>query len=309
MTATPRPCAAERPDARLRRHRRRQRRSTCASRPGGSPSSSAPTPAASRPCCAALARLLPPRVRARCCSTARHIHRLPTRQVARTLGLLPQTPVAPEGITVADLVGRGRHPHHGALRPLDRTPTTTRGRRGAGRHRHPRARRPGRRRALRRPAPAGLDRDGARAGHRPAAARRADDLPRRRPPGRGARPARRPQRAPRHHDRDGAARPQPVGPLRRPPRRAARRPDRRRGQPARGRHRGGRPHTSSASTTGSIDDPVSHTPLVVPVGRRPSRAHPSTDLTTRRPDDRATARTGRPAHALRRGRGGLASSG
>jgi iron complex transport system ATP-binding protein len=41
------------------------------------------------------------------------IHRLPTRQVARTLGLLPQNPVAPEGVTVADLVGRGRHPHHG----------------------------------------------------------------------------------------------------------------------------------------------------------------------------------------------------
>ena len=41
------------------------------------------------------------------------IHRLPTKQVARTLGLLPQNPVAPEGVTVADLVGRGRHPHHG----------------------------------------------------------------------------------------------------------------------------------------------------------------------------------------------------
>lgn len=37
---------------------------------------------------------------------------LPTRHVARTLGLLPQNPVAPEGVTVADLVGRGRHPHH-----------------------------------------------------------------------------------------------------------------------------------------------------------------------------------------------------
>ena len=39
------------------------------------------------------------------------IHRLPTREVARRLGMLPQQPVAPEGITVADLVGRGRHPH------------------------------------------------------------------------------------------------------------------------------------------------------------------------------------------------------
>ncbi|OJF96418.1 ABC transporter ATP-binding protein [Pararhizobium antarcticum] len=39
------------------------------------------------------------------------IHTLPSREVARTLGLLPQSPIAPEGITVADLVGRGRHPH------------------------------------------------------------------------------------------------------------------------------------------------------------------------------------------------------
>lgn len=39
------------------------------------------------------------------------IHSLPTREVATRLGLLPQTPTAPEGITVADLVGRGRFPH------------------------------------------------------------------------------------------------------------------------------------------------------------------------------------------------------
>ncbi|MEU7376849.1 ABC transporter ATP-binding protein [Streptomyces albidoflavus] len=37
--------------------------------------------------------------------------RLPTRQIARRIGLLPQTPVAPEAITVADLVARGRQPH------------------------------------------------------------------------------------------------------------------------------------------------------------------------------------------------------
>ncbi len=41
---------------------------------------------------------------------------LPSRQVARSLGLLPQNPVTPEGITVVDLVGRGRHPHQGAFR-------------------------------------------------------------------------------------------------------------------------------------------------------------------------------------------------
>ncbi|MFI5589847.1 ABC transporter ATP-binding protein [Amycolatopsis sp. NPDC051758] len=41
----------------------------------------------------------------------RSIHDLPTRQVAQRLGILPQSPVAPEGMTVADLVGRGRAPH------------------------------------------------------------------------------------------------------------------------------------------------------------------------------------------------------
>jgi len=44
------------------------------------------------------------------------IHRQATRQVARTLGLLPQNPLAPEGVTVVDLVGRGRHPHQGVFR-------------------------------------------------------------------------------------------------------------------------------------------------------------------------------------------------
>lgn len=41
------------------------------------------------------------------------IRRLPTRRVATRLGLLPQEPRAPEGITVADLVERGRTPHRG----------------------------------------------------------------------------------------------------------------------------------------------------------------------------------------------------
>lgn len=45
----------------------------------------------------------------------RDVHRTPTKQVARTLGLLPQTPLAPEGITVVDLVGRGRQPHRSPL--------------------------------------------------------------------------------------------------------------------------------------------------------------------------------------------------
>jgi len=35
----------------------------------------------------------------------------PSKRLARIMGLLPQSPVVPEGITVADLVGRGRFPH------------------------------------------------------------------------------------------------------------------------------------------------------------------------------------------------------
>ena len=44
------------------------------------------------------------------------IHKTPTKKVARTLGLLPQNPISPEGVTVVDLVGRGRHPHQGVIR-------------------------------------------------------------------------------------------------------------------------------------------------------------------------------------------------
>ena len=43
------------------------------------------------------------------------VHSMPARQLARRLGLLPQSPIAPEGITVGDLVGRGRHPHQRTL--------------------------------------------------------------------------------------------------------------------------------------------------------------------------------------------------
>jgi iron complex transport system ATP-binding protein len=39
------------------------------------------------------------------------IHHEPTRAVARALGMLPQSPTAPEEITVLDLVSRGRQPH------------------------------------------------------------------------------------------------------------------------------------------------------------------------------------------------------
>jgi iron complex transport system ATP-binding protein len=39
------------------------------------------------------------------------ISRLPTKEVAKQLGVLPQGPVAPEGLTVRDLVCQGRYPH------------------------------------------------------------------------------------------------------------------------------------------------------------------------------------------------------
>ncbi|MEE1800300.1 ABC transporter ATP-binding protein [Streptomyces sp. JV176] len=44
------------------------------------------------------------------------IHAMPAKKVAKTLGLLPQSSIAPDGITVADLVARGRYPHQGLLR-------------------------------------------------------------------------------------------------------------------------------------------------------------------------------------------------
>ena len=40
------------------------------------------------------------------------------KQLARILGLLPQSPVVPEGITVADLVGRGRFPYQSFFKGL-----------------------------------------------------------------------------------------------------------------------------------------------------------------------------------------------
>ncbi|MFI0471996.1 ABC transporter ATP-binding protein [Halomonas sp. HMF6819] len=41
------------------------------------------------------------------------IHQRPTREVAKRLGILPQGPVAPEGLSVRQLVSMGRFPHQG----------------------------------------------------------------------------------------------------------------------------------------------------------------------------------------------------
>ena len=177
------------------------------------------------------------------------IHRQSTRQVARTLGLLPQNPVAPEGVTVVDLVGRGRHPHQGAFRrwsqedeaavaeALELTDTGELADRVV---------------------------DELSGGQRQrvwiamALAQGTDLLLLDEPTTyldvahqiemldllRG------PQPRPRHHRGDGPARPEPVGPLRRPPGRDEGRGDRRRGRARRGRHRGDACTRCSASATG-----------------------------------------------------------
>ncbi|MBE7385469.1 MAG: ABC transporter ATP-binding protein [Leptolyngbya sp. SIO1E4] len=43
------------------------------------------------------------------------IFKLPTKVVAKQLGLLPQGPTAPEGLTVRELVAQGRYPHQSWL--------------------------------------------------------------------------------------------------------------------------------------------------------------------------------------------------
>ncbi|PRY66978.1 iron complex transport system ATP-binding protein [Glaciihabitans tibetensis] len=59
-----------------------------------------------------MSRLLAPRD-GRVLLDGKSVHKIPARELARTLGLLPQSPIAPDGITVTDLVGRGRQPHQG----------------------------------------------------------------------------------------------------------------------------------------------------------------------------------------------------
>lgn len=57
-----------------------------------------------------LARTLVPSA-GRVCLDGKDIHRRSTREVAQRLGILPQGPSAPEGLTVRQLVGMGRFPH------------------------------------------------------------------------------------------------------------------------------------------------------------------------------------------------------
>ncbi|MFK4811023.1 ABC transporter ATP-binding protein [Devosia sp. ZW T5_3] len=62
-----------------------------------------------------MARLLAP-TRGAVYLDGKPIHTMPTREVATILGVLPQSPIAPDAIVVADLVGRGRYPHQGWFR-------------------------------------------------------------------------------------------------------------------------------------------------------------------------------------------------
>ncbi|MGO3886477.1 MAG: ABC transporter ATP-binding protein, partial [Mycetocola sp.] len=66
-----------------------------------------------------FARLLKPRTGA-VLLDGTDLHTRKPKEVARRLGLLPQSSLAPDGITVADLVGRGRFPHQNALRTWSR---------------------------------------------------------------------------------------------------------------------------------------------------------------------------------------------
>lgn len=48
---------------------------------------------------------------------------IPRRRFAQAVGLLPQHPIAPDGLTVAELVARGRHPHRGVFQRWSATDT------------------------------------------------------------------------------------------------------------------------------------------------------------------------------------------
>ncbi|AOP53329.1 ABC transporter ATP-binding protein [Brevibacterium aurantiacum] len=63
----------------------------------------------------ALARLMTP-AKGTVLLDGGNIAKLKTKQIAKRLGLLPQTSIAPDGITVGELVARGRHPHQSFLK-------------------------------------------------------------------------------------------------------------------------------------------------------------------------------------------------
>ncbi|MPM56426.1 putative siderophore transport system ATP-binding protein YusV [bioreactor metagenome] len=66
-----------------------------------------------------LARLIKP-VSGDIVIDGKKITAMPSKQLAQVLGLLPQSPVVPEGITVLDLVSRGRFPYQGFFKGMSK---------------------------------------------------------------------------------------------------------------------------------------------------------------------------------------------
>jgi iron complex transport system ATP-binding protein len=66
-----------------------------------------------------ISRLLKPK-RGSVVLDGQDIWRLPTKQLAKQLGILPQSPTAPEGLTVHELVAQGRYPHQSWLQQWSR---------------------------------------------------------------------------------------------------------------------------------------------------------------------------------------------
>ncbi|SDZ61806.1 iron complex transport system ATP-binding protein [Evansella caseinilytica] len=61
-----------------------------------------------------VARLLKP-VDGSVLLEGKDIHRMSSREAAKKMAILPQSPISPEGLTVHDLVKQGRYPHHSWL--------------------------------------------------------------------------------------------------------------------------------------------------------------------------------------------------
>lgn len=68
----------------------------------------------------AMARLISP-ASGQVCLEGKSVHRMPTRDLAKKLGILPQNPAVPEGMQVFDLVSRGRFPHQGLFKQWTKT--------------------------------------------------------------------------------------------------------------------------------------------------------------------------------------------
>ncbi|OPH59471.1 iron-dicitrate transporter ATP-binding subunit [Paenibacillus ferrarius] len=66
-----------------------------------------------------MARIMKPQ-RGTVLLDGKSIHSQSTKEVAKQLAILPQNPIAPEGLTVAELVGYGRFPHQRAMGSLSK---------------------------------------------------------------------------------------------------------------------------------------------------------------------------------------------